>query len=174
VLRKYKINTKTDGWAIVVIDDEIGFFSVVSDWGNYAYLWSAPGCEFRKFLIGCDHHYVWTKINHMRRQTEVWDDEKVTNNVRKELDRLVEEGHITKGHADNAFDEFESSSIESAEGILVWLEEVGGLSEFNYMEGIIEMRPEHNSWGFVTKLLPHIKKALQDELDAEAKAAAAT
>lgn len=58
-LRRYALpSVKGEGWAIIVIGSD-GYFSTVSDWGNYAYLWTHPGCEFRHFLAGLDADYFW-------------------------------------------------------------------------------------------------------------------
>ena len=164
-LKRYDIKTDNT-WAIVVLDTSIGFFSAVSDYGNYAYIWSAPGEEFRKFLINCDEHYFWSKMMHMRNHTHVWDDEKTEQNVRKELDRLVAEDSITKESADLAFDEYQGN-VDNSEGLLLWIEE-WNLRDFDYMEGIIETKPDPTSWGFATKFLPLIKDALRAELEKEA------
>jgi|ERR1700722_4288153 len=65
MLKLYNIpNTRetAEGWAIIVIDTELGLFTTVSDWGNYGYLWSSPGKEFRAFLLGLNLDYVRSKL----------------------------------------------------------------------------------------------------------------
>lgn len=54
--RYYLPNEKHEGWAIIVIGDD-GFFSAVSDYGNYAFRWTAFGKSFKDFLI--DAHKGW-------------------------------------------------------------------------------------------------------------------
>lgn len=58
-LHRYKLSSeKYGGWAIIVIGSD-GFFSAVSDYGNYAYLWSSIGTkDAREFFI--DAHERWT------------------------------------------------------------------------------------------------------------------
>lgn len=65
-LRRYKIpSVKGEGWAVVVIGSD-GYFSAVSDCGNYAHLWSHHGCaDFRQFLIRAveDWEYFARKLS---------------------------------------------------------------------------------------------------------------
>ena len=53
---------KSEGWGIFVIDSE-GFFSVVSDYGNYAFLWTHPGKPFEQFLMGLSKDYLAGKLS---------------------------------------------------------------------------------------------------------------
>lgn len=64
MLRRYNIPSRhLEGWAIVVIDTD-GYFSTVSDYGNYAYRWGAMGVDdLRKFLVSCDGEYMLGKIS---------------------------------------------------------------------------------------------------------------
>jgi hypothetical protein len=68
MLKSYKLPSAGcgEGWAIIVIDTDSGFFATVSAFGNYAYLWTSTGCEFRKFLIGLYADYLCKKLLHGR------------------------------------------------------------------------------------------------------------
>lgn len=59
--RFYEINPRKSGWARIWITDD-GSFSCLSDWGNFGYWWGSPGCEFRRFLTGCDADYLGNKF----------------------------------------------------------------------------------------------------------------
>jgi len=52
-----------DGYAMIVIGDN-GYFSAVSDYGNYAYFWPHHGCkDFREFFRGEDQwDYMLRKL----------------------------------------------------------------------------------------------------------------
>lgn len=39
-----------------------GCLSIFSDWGNYGYWWTHPGCEIREFLCGIDECYLLGKL----------------------------------------------------------------------------------------------------------------
>lgn len=66
VLRRYAFpSRKGEGWAIVVLGSD-GYFSTVSDYGNYAFIWSHTGyADFREFVIRIanDTGYVCSKIS---------------------------------------------------------------------------------------------------------------
>ncbi len=59
--RFYEVKPGKSGWARVWITDD-GCISIMSDGGNYGYWFGAPGCEFRKFLMGCDDDYLGNKF----------------------------------------------------------------------------------------------------------------
>lgn len=51
-----------EGWAYIVIRED-GFFATVSDFGDYAYLWSHHGCDdARKFFIRDNWEYIARKL----------------------------------------------------------------------------------------------------------------
>lgn len=60
--RLYQIKPGKSGWARIWLTDD-GCFTCMSDWGNYAYWWGDPGCEFREFLTHCDSHYLSGKFS---------------------------------------------------------------------------------------------------------------
>jgi hypothetical protein len=65
MLKRYYIKRDRVGsWAHIVIATEIGFFSAVSDYGNYSYIWVEPGMEFRQFLCGLNVDYLRGKLLH--------------------------------------------------------------------------------------------------------------
>lgn len=50
-----------EGWALFLIDST-GYFSVISDYGNFAYRWTSFGDDFRAFLAQTDMGYILRKI----------------------------------------------------------------------------------------------------------------
>lgn len=60
---RYVVGPKNhEGWGIFLIDSS-GMFSVVSDYGNYAYKWTSFGDCFRSFLCKLHAPYLGGKIN---------------------------------------------------------------------------------------------------------------
>jgi hypothetical protein len=53
----YQVKPGQEGWARIWITND-GSFACISDWGNWGHWWGAPGCEFRRFLIGRDDSYL--------------------------------------------------------------------------------------------------------------------
>ena len=54
------------GWAVIMIDEDGGFFSAQSDFGDYNYRWLNHGQKsFKHFIVNClsrDPHYLLKKI----------------------------------------------------------------------------------------------------------------
>ena len=164
-LRRYVLpSVKGEGWAIFVIGSD-GYFSAVSDWGNYAYIWTHPGCEFRKFLSRCDTHYVWTKITHGRK-AYVFDEEGTEKNIRKRLWDMMGDAEIDITQHDAALESLAGELDDEHHGLARW---AAGLDfDFCYYEGIIATKPEGDSWGFATRVFPRLQALLREELEREA------
>src|ERR1700729_2369572 len=85
MLRKYTLHSvDNEGWAVVVIDTKDGYFSTVSDYGNYSFQWNAigEGNEFRKFLIGLQPDYLHGKLMQGRPDAKIWDEDGTEANIR--------------------------------------------------------------------------------------------
>lgn len=51
-----------EGWAYIILRED-GFFAAVSDYGNYAHLWTHHGHkDFREFFLRADWHYIAKKL----------------------------------------------------------------------------------------------------------------
>lgn len=54
---------KLGGWAKVSISDD-GTVGIVSDYGNWGYVWTHHGCEsIKHFLVSIDSWYAWNKFS---------------------------------------------------------------------------------------------------------------
>lgn len=56
-----------NAWAIITtisVTERFHVLQITSDYGNWSYVWAAPGGPFRKFLIGLadDPHYLVDKL----------------------------------------------------------------------------------------------------------------
>lgn len=165
-LRRYKLpSEKGEGWALIVIGSD-GYFSAVSDWGNYAYIWGAPGCEFRRFLVGLDASYFHSKICHMR-ESRVFDQEATEKEIAKQLWDLMGDGKIDKVQHDEILESLEGVLDNGAGALWPW---VGGLDVELDVHCLVHVKPEPASWGFATKILPRFQALLREELAGEAAA----
>ena len=152
------------GWFIVLID-ETGFFSTVSDYGSYVYKWSAFEGDFRRFLYRCDSGYLIGKLNPHR----VADWEQTYKTVKQ---RIVEErrgGYIHKEQARDLMrlaDKFCKEQSDFA--FKDFLDEAGMIySHVDWYEFYCQ-RPEPQVVGFVEKLFPMLVEMIKSELKAEA------
>jgi hypothetical protein len=171
MLKKYLISPTREtheGWALVVIDTDVGFFAVVSDFGNYAYLWTSPGKEFRAFLAGLDADYLCKKLLHGRGDAREFD------------------GDGTKKALFEALEAYEAASWENTGvGWGSYAEEREKLaartmtSELEYMawqsETLIPEADEYARYrvnadaaAFCTRVWPRFKEMLERELAQEA------
>lgn len=93
MLKKYKVdNVNGEGWALIVLDLETGFFSTASDHGNYVYVWSQPGKEFRAFLLGMRPDYLFEKLMFGRSDKRVYDPKASIASIREAVAKLEEAG----------------------------------------------------------------------------------
>lgn len=176
MLKRYELRSTREtheGWAIFVLDTDRGFFSVVSDFGNYAYLWSSTGCEFRKFLIECDADYLHGKLMMGRPDREVFDGHETKKCI---LETLEEHN---KGYLDDETGEGGWEHYASEMNLLEeWapsdrfdderaFEEWVGATRLSDAYECARHIPKPQSWQFCTKVMPRFKAMLKAELEAE-------
>jgi len=187
-LRKYVIRNIEGhgwGWAIIVIDTSNGFFSTVSDWGNYGYIWSAPGSRgFWQFLLEIDEHYLHGKLMSGRTDRLVYDEGLARRAVwfelldwmrrkRKELRRLgrfqEEERRRLERSIEEEKEHWERADFSSSESFYAWSTE----SRLNFFELRDYHVPNRQCMAFCRRAWPRFCEMLRAELAAEAEAAAA-
>jgi hypothetical protein len=175
-LRSYYLPSSretADGYAYIMIDTEIGLFSTVSDWGNYGYLWSHPGCEFRKFLARLEPDYLLSKLMSGRPDMYEYDDRKTRRAVferLRDLARFVIEN--PKHEETRAFYEKErdlyrehkrAHDFWSVEDFRSWYEATSLSDAYECHETV----PNRQCWSFCTKTWPRFVELLRKELDEE-------
>ena len=110
---KYNIRLPNlNGWANICLSEDDGAISIISDYGNWGYIWNhrGEGVTLKKFLTQIDSWYAWNKFtgskkeyNHERTIKELkaavlqrFVDENISDTVMYELDyeldRIAEEG----------------------------------------------------------------------------------
>ena len=167
-LHRYNLpSVKGEGWAIIVIDTNGGYFSTVSDWGNYAYVWSSPGGEFRKFLAGLNADYLQKKLMHGRRDATVYDCDATKEAVNDALKELKEDG--SKKY-DSEVELLGEHSLSDEEDFRAWCDATQLDEPWAYRC----TRPEPQSWGFCTKIWPRFAAILRAELEKEEREKADT
>jgi hypothetical protein len=173
----------TDGrsfeWAEVVLGSN-GFFSAVSDYGNYSFRWTHFGDrDFRAWLLGVDEHYVRSKIMACsNRKSDIYDDRSSLQAARRAICELRREGWLEKEDARAAWDEIDDDygQLHTEFEWNDWANHsrgahlIGGYRDL-YEEMFREM-PEPQSRQFVERILPRLKEAIRAELAAEQPAPA--
>jgi len=162
--RRYNIpSINGEGWAVVVLDLKDGYFSTVSDWGNYSYMWTNIGpLDFRQFLCSTAPDSFWGKIT-QGREAWVWDVDATQKAIQLKLDAMLAAGKITTRLIEEARDL--SSTVEDWHSLTSWTEDL----DLDYQDwvDIPVSKREGQSWSFVEKVLPRLRLLLQEELAAE-------
>lgn len=162
----YTIKPGQSGWARIWITDD-GSFTTISDYGNYGYWWSHPGCEFRKFLCDCDKHYLTTKLNGGRSE---YDEEGTLKNVKEHIARLREEGDWTEAQAKQELHLLRQySDISDLYSMHMWTTETK--LEISTGELIRHRMPIHVEM-FVERVWPLFVEQLKQELLIESQQSA--
>jgi len=154
---RYKLPPiKGEGWAIVVMDST-GLFATVSDYGNYAFLWTHHGHDdFRKFVMGLDADYVRCKLDSST-QLNV---DKTIKAIRTYILTARREGSFEK---DEARDEWERLEYVGDEAELMTFVQDTGIND---AWELYVYEPTPAIAGFVSKILPRLQEAIRIELDA--------
>lgn len=152
-------NDRHQGWAIIVIGSD-GYFSAVSDYGNYAFWWSHPGTkDFRQFLLRSQESwdYFCGKLG-----TQEYDGKTTCESVKRRIIDARKDGFFTKEEARKEWDLLSSNE---------WLE-----SEMNYNDWMRETELsdawEHHTESYPIHLEMFVKKTMKrlgDLLEAELK-----
>jgi hypothetical protein len=169
MLKRYNLpSVKNEGWAIIVIDTEIGFFSTVSDWGNYAYVWRSPGREFRAFLADLDADYLCKKLTHGRRDAKVFDEEATKKALLEALKEANDASEENTGLHWSAYEgeveKLKAFDMPDEMAYMAWQSE----TLFSQASEYACYKPNPDAWSFCTKVWPRFAALLKQELEKEA------
>jgi hypothetical protein len=170
MLKRYELHPESngEGWAIMVIDTDRGFFATVSDFGNYAYLWTSTGCEFRKFLIGLEADYLCKKLLHGRSDSYSIDEVETLNAI---MAGIEEHAVAFKEHSNRKWPRYESerdsakhADFSNDSGFQEWCDNTKLDEPWEYR--CTRLNPE--AMAFCTKVFPRFTEMLKKELEVEA------
>ena len=109
----------THGWACFTVNDATGELGVQSDWGTYAYRWSAHpkhlgAPTLTAFLRTAEPYYLADKLHYGRpRDREEFDSDSTRHDLRKRVGELYADQRLTKAQVRNvlyAIDDLEMDS----------------------------------------------------------------
>lgn len=111
-------NIKWEGWAIVLLTSD-GVFTAVSDWGNYAFVWSSfGGRDFREFLLSAekDTDYFIKKLQHGGDGPgDVYDGEGTARSLRQLICRLRRSRDLSAVQAREDWDLIDHREVEDSD-----------------------------------------------------------
>ena len=151
---------KGEGWAIIILRED-GYFSTVSDFGNYAYMWTCTGCkDFREFLLRADKdwHYFAKKL---KPDTHV-DSRESIKNLLEELLRRRHQREISKESARDIFETIHRYD-EDWEGLLRD-QDADLMREFPEPWEYTISSLDSDVIGFCQKILPRLNVILRKQL----------
>lgn len=95
------------GWAILVLDEDTGFVSIQSDYGNWDFIWP-PACHGRRslkhFLCEADYPYLAGKFFHGRGEEE-FDFHGTVDKIKRDIIDARRGGEVGNENAREVYDE---------------------------------------------------------------------
>jgi len=170
----------TRGWAIFVVNNETGEFSVQSDWGNFGYRWNTdPKClgapDLAHFIAGASYGYIADKLaaNEPREFREEFDQEGTEQEVRHSIVEARKDTQIDHEEAADLWSLVQDVNFESADGFLNSLAHCDELNEFLGEEPWynIQTKPSHGYCFLREILIPFFCRWLKDHLREDQRAA---
>lgn len=165
VLNSVRTNVVWGGWGVFLLDST-GMFTVVSDYGNYAYWWSHFGtADFREFVCGLvDSEYTIKKLN----PTRVYDGDATFQEVKKAILELRRGSpkRFKKQWASETWDDLHHyyDKLQTDHDFSRWLDADHRIDDAYELRCT---RPESDVTAFVTYLLPRLQEYLRNMLQEE-------
>lgn len=163
-LRRYVLPTQDglEGWGIFVIASD-GYFSCVSDYGNYAFRWTAigEGRDFRDFLAKIGSDYLLSKIS----PGQTYDGDLTEKNVLALIEKQLADGLLDEIDAEREHELLrEEEHLENEFNLHQWSEKTAIEHDITQ---IYESSHPSDVSAFCEKLLPRFQAALRAELAEE-------
>lgn len=156
---------KGEGWAKVILASD-GYFSACSDYGNYAFIWTHPGMEFRRFvaqLVG-QSDYVVKKLCSGRADMHEYDGEATACDIRKTILEARRCRAWSKERARREWDLVSDMEVEDfREGFARWYDHTQIDEAYEYMRE----RPNAQCMAFCEHVMPRLAAAIREELAQE-------
>jgi hypothetical protein len=160
MLKRYEVKpeTRLGPWGIFIVDTDRGILAVVSDFGNYAYLWTDPGCEFRAFLLKCEEDYLVDKLVMGRPDRDEYDPEATERAVKAAIKEHEGDQKLEK----LILEEHDLSELESFHQ---WLAD----THLREAHDLVVYVPNRQCSALLEKVWPRFRELLKKELEEEAK-----
>jgi hypothetical protein len=114
VCDKYTIRLPNlQGWAIIIVDESQGVVSIISDYGNWGYVWSHHGRRtLKQFLTEIDSYYAWEKFTGSKK---IYNHEKTVKTIKQKIQDMEDSQYITKEVGIKLREELDQLEYESNE-----------------------------------------------------------
>jgi hypothetical protein len=163
-LRRYRLRTDKNRWLADIVISDDGYFSTVSDYGNYAFWWGAAGDCFRSFLADLNSGYLCSKLGGAR---QYYDGDATEKAIRRHICEYRRHGWMTKEEAREEWETLKDYPVDCREGFAIWYHETKMSDAYEFAVFTHEPQLIH----FTRAVWPVFARALRDELAAEKAAA---
>lgn len=155
----YKLRDERGHWLARVVMTSDGYFSTVSDYGNYAFWWHAFEGDFRAFFAQCDDGYVLGKLA----KRDYYDGEATRTRIREHILEYRRDGWLSKDRAREEWDLLNRCGVDSREDFARWYDE----TKFDDAAEFAKYDHEPDARMFAERVLPVLREALRKEMAAE-------
>ncbi len=163
-LRRYSVRGPQSEWLATIVISDDGYFSTVSDYGNYAYFWGDAGESFRKFLCRLGSDYYLPKFG----VRDEYDGGETLKDVKRSIIEERRAGHLDREEARQEWDLLgENSGLEERENFALWWQATQLSDAHEYACSSISGEAR----GFAKHVWPAFTAMLRTELASEAKVA---
>ncbi len=157
------LGVRTWGRFFLTTDGTLG---IVSDYGNYGYWWTHPGCEIRQFLIGCEPDYI---IGKLAGGATEYDAEETGRRIKREILRLRRTRDLSQKGARDEYELLARHDAVSDQRLLfLWYEETRLHEVVEVVSELFVYSKPFQLQGFMKVLWPAFIAKLEEELAAEA------
>jgi hypothetical protein len=154
-------SVRHEGWATIVLGSD-GYFSTVSDYGNYAYRWTHHGYnDFRQFFLHVEPDYFVGKIAPERR----YSGERTHRRIAEEILRWRREGLLDRETARREYALLGRSGVQHG-GVVEfgeWMKESTLARHGDAYELGVYVRPTQ-AVAYAERILPRLRTILRAEL----------
>jgi len=171
--RRYVWRQAPFGWAIFVVGSD-GFFSAVSDYGNYSYLWRDHACDdFREFLLRAkrDSDYFIRCL----RPKRIYDPDATERRIKEAICRERRSRSLSKEDARTAWNEITDAEIGFGYDLYTevdftrWYDNSVGASKLYDPSDMYATMNDPMVVRFVKEAMVGLAEIIQKEFDAEHK-----
>ncbi len=165
----YSFKFSPHGWAIFTLSEDLGTFSIQSDWGDYSYRWSMGAIAERSlkhFLVDCNPDYIANKMAYNKEFS--FKSEFDFKSTQEKWRNIVLENHgLSKEASKELLEAIEN--LEESEDPEITIESMN-LELSNYLECPYEdvvYRPSYEYLFLRDSLIPFFQKYLQESVLSE-------
>jgi DNA-binding Xre family transcriptional regulator len=106
ISERYTFHGPHSLWAVITVSENIGLLQIASDFGDWSYRWSSPGCPFKEFLVslGRDGDYLINKLTGGACEANL---DRTRARLKERIKEIAAESDLTPGEIEDLNDEAE-------------------------------------------------------------------